>query len=463
MAVSSRILVFIILFFFLTLSATAIAQSPEIQSLIKLERAQRAMVDEKYDKALGIYEEILQLTGGSPDISYKAAHAAYKTQQYEKGQQLILQTLATDDILFQQTTTYVAAFGLAASIEDAIEDLATQAKAQELARVEAQQKKEAREQAQQEQKARALAEKQALEKALALVPKGMAYIYPGEFLMGSTFFEVDRLVRECAEDGFQFKECWGRFQDEQPRHPVTMHAFYLDRYEVTNQSFEKFVLATKHKTTAERKGWGFGFNRQGKWANIKGAHWRQPDGGLNVFDAKHGDHPVVSVSWDDANAYCQHYGKRLPTEAEWEHAARAGTLIRYWWGNEWTYGNTHLGQVANVRDKTAERVLKLVNVTPEYDDSFSQTAPVGSYEANPWGLYDMNGNVVEWTADWYTETYYQNSPTKNPQGPAAGKTRVVRGGSWIDLPLAVRSASRFGQLPEYSLVTTGFRCAQDVK
>jgi len=329
--------------------------------------------------------------------------------------------------------------------------------------VQAQRKKEAREQAQREQEANALVKIQEKEKALAAVPRGMAYIPPGKFLMGSTQFEVDRLVRECTEDELPIKECWGRFQDEQPRHPVTIDTFYLDRYEVNNDLFEKFVLATKYQTTAERKGGAFGLDGKGTWANINGAQWRQPDGRLNVFTSKHGDHPVVAVSWEDAHAYCKHYGKRLPTEAEWEYAARAETTIRYWWGNEWTYGNARLGQVANIRDRTANLVLKLANVTPQYDDSFSQTAPVGSYEANPWGLHDMNGNVVEWTADWYAEDYYQQTSTLNPQGPAHGKTRVVRGGSWIDLPLAVRSASRFGTLPETSLGTTGFRCAQDPK
>jgi formylglycine-generating enzyme len=176
-----------------------------------------------------------------------------------------------------------------------------------------------------------------------------------------------------------------------------------------------------------------------------------------VFDSNREKHPVVSVSWEDAQAYCRWTGKRLPTEAEFEYATRAGTETKYWWGN----GHPSSRQVANIGDESAKRQYSDWTIMTEYDDGYVRTAPVGSFEANPFGLHDMTGNVWEWTADRYDELYYGSSPRKNPQGPSKGDSRVTCGGSWNDAPDDVRSAGRGKRIPTNRGGRVGFRCAQD--
>ena len=161
------------------------------------------------------------------------------------------------------------------------------------------------------------------------------------------------------------------------------------------------------------------------------------------------------MSWEDAKAYCEQYGKRLPTEAEWEYAARAGTSTRNWWGND-PPGSR---RVANIADVSTKDLFN--NYLASYNDGFVRTAPVGTMAANPWGLFDMIGNVWEWTADWYGEDYYSQSSQRNPKGPETGDYRVVRGGSWNNQPFNSRSAYRGGGHPSVRNVTFGFRCLQD--
>jgi formylglycine-generating enzyme required for sulfatase activity len=151
---------------------------------------------------------------------------------------------------------------------------------------------------------------------------------------------------------------------------------------------------------------------------------------------------VVNVSWGGAAAYTQFYGKRLPTEAEWEKAARGGLVgKRFPWGD-----SDPDGTQSNFADKSV-------------DDGYRYTAPVGSFTPNGYGLYDMAGNVGEWCSDWYGGKYYSSSPSHSPTGPSSGTRRVVRGGSWNDIPLFVRVASRMMGPPTFTNYTTGFRCA----
>ncbi len=267
----------------------------------------------------------------------------------------------------------------------------------------------------------------------------MVLIPAGEFWMGSPDGEGEN--------------------DEHPRHKVALSAFYLDKYEVTNRFFQQFAQQTSYRTTAEQEGKAWAFTAKGKPEELSGAHWRKPEGGETVFDSNREEHPVVSVSWEDAHAYCRWAGKRLPTEAEFEYATRAGTETKYWWGN----GNPGSRRVANIGDESLNRQYSdwPLPIMTGYDDGSVRTAPVGSFEANPFGLYDMTGNVWEWTSDRYDKQYYGNSPRKDPMGQSNGDFRVLRGGSWTNAPDDVRSANRIRHSPTYRFGPFGFRCAQD--
>lgn len=265
----------------------------------------------------------------------------------------------------------------------------------------------------------------------------MVLIPAGEFRMGSPDGEGDK--------------------GEHPRHSVALSAFYLDKYEVSNRFFQQFVQQTSHQTTAEQEGTAVARTAAGKWEEVRGAHWRKPEGAETVFDSNREEHPVVSVSWADAQAYCRWAGKRPPTEAEFEYATRAGTKTKYWWGD----GHPGSRPVANVADESLKRQYSNWAIMTGYDDGYVHAAPVGSFEANPFGLHDMTGNVSEWTADWYDEQYYKNSSRKNPQGPSKRDYKVVRGGSWGDGVVDVRSADRNRYTPADRVVVVGFRCAQD--
>lgn len=196
--------------------------------------------------------------------------------------------------------------------------------------------------------------------------------------------------------------------DEKPRRRLYLDAFRIDKFEVTNALFGGFMQATGHRA--------LGWWNDGKWSGAT--------------------KPVVGVNWNDANAYCNWAGKRLPTEAEWEKAARGTDGGKYPWGEQW---NTS-------RANSNER----------------KTVAVGSYSrgASPYGAQDMAGNVWEWVADWYFESYYRNAPERNPKGPSFGQYRVLRGGSWNSPPRDLRTSYRIMFGPSARSFSFGFRCAQ---
>lgn len=204
---------------------------------------------------------------------------------------------------------------------------------------------------------------------------------------------------------------------------TTIAPFFLDRTEVTNAEFRRFAQAT-------------GYQSEGRWT---------------LYATPERDrHPVVAVTWNDALAYARWAGKRLPTEAEWEFAARAGRPAA-------AYGTAGAGETA--RDRAAfgrtvvnPRRMPLRGI---------QTSPVASFPPNPFGLYDMAGNAAEWCADWFDAGYYAISPARNPPGPDFGRGRVVRGGSWNDRAGYLMAERRYGLPPGTIAFTLGFRCAAD--
>ena len=289
---------------------------------------------------------------------------------------------------------------------------------------------------------------------------------------------------------------WGR-SDEFPSHQVEVSAFYMDVHEVTNKQFKAFIDATGYITTAEKKpDWEelkkqvpTGTPKPGDemlvaaslvftspnhpvsfdnptiwWKWVAGANWKHREGPTSILEGKD-DYPVVHVSWEDAMAYCQWVGKRLPTEAEWEFAARGGQKSAiYPWGTELiTKGKSK----ANAWDG------KFPNKNTALD-GYVGAAPVRQFAPNPYGLYDMAGNVWEWVSDWYTADYYQECGNKglvvSPQGPAKSfdpdepysQKKVVRGGSFLcndDYCSGFRIGARMKTSWDTGLNHTGFRCA----
>ena len=208
---------------------------------------------------------------------------------------------------------------------------------------------------------------------------------------------------------------------ELPVHTVQLDAFYMDVHEVTVGQFKQFV---------EQSGYNYG----GNWDKI--ARYSPGD-----------EYPMIYVNWIDATAYARWAGKRLPTEAEWEYAARGGLAgRRYSWGD----GEELARDYANYSGIGGKDVWE---GWPN-----GGTAPVGSFAANGYGLYGIAGNVLEWCQDWLDKDYYNNSPTKNPPGPDTGSYRVSRGGSWLNAASTLRVAYRGSFLPDYRNGSFGFRC-----
>ena len=287
--------------------------------------------------------------------------------------------------------------------------------------------------------------------AMLLVPSG-------EFWLGSDPDEV------CEWDStVKYDICLPeRNADYAPRHQVKIDAFYLDAHETTVEQFANFVEETGYISTVESKGKqyavvegsNFLFGKSWQSDTVEEADWRHPRGRSQTVSESHTKLPVVQVSWFDAHQYCQWTGKRLPTEAEWEYAARAGTSTKHWWGNV-----EPTEQVGNIPDVQFRSIFSGNIEFEKVDDGFARSAPVGSFPPNPWGLFDMAGNVWEWTNDWYDPRTYLEKTQRNPNGPATGNEKVKRGGSWFSYKeLKVRSS----QPPEDSDDRTGFRCAQDV-
>ena len=300
---------------------------------------------------------------------------------------------------------------------------------------------------------------------------GMVWIAGGEFNMG-------------AEEGEGYPE-------EYPQHKVALDGFWMDEHEVTNEQFAQFVKATGYVTTAERQpDWELmkqqlppgtekphdSLLRAGSlvfvptkqpvalndpsqwWQFVYGANWKHPEGpGSNLKGRER--HPVVHVSWEDAAAFCKWAGKRLPTEAEWEWAAKEGGQSTYSWGNK-----PVSPEVAN----TWQGQFPISNTGA---DGFATTAPVKAYGANRFGLHDMSGNVWEWTADWMDANFYrtEESTNINPKGPADGSNtthpfqKVLKGGSFLchsSYCTGYRTARRSSNGWESSSNHIGFRCVK---
>lgn len=281
---------------------------------------------------------------------------------------------------------------------------------------------------------------------LTLVPAG-------EFLMGSGE-SPEELARAFAASDTKPEY----FANEQPAHRVRIaKPFYLGVHEVTLGQFLKFYHEASYKVEAERDGkGGYGYTGETFEQRLQFMPWSWG------FAGQTQEHPVVNVTWNDAVAFCEWLSRkegkiyRLPTEAEWEYACRAKTTT--WWYN----GNDpeRLPQVANVADASAKAKFPTWKWTIRASDGYGFSAPVGSFQANAFGLFDMHGNVWEFCADWYDQDYYAGSPTDDPQGPASGTSRVLRGGAWNFRPICCRSANRDWRAPAYRDYSTGFRVAR---
>ena len=231
----------------------------------------------------------------------------------------------------------------------------------------------------------------------------MRLVPAGEFMMGSN-------------DGLD---------NEKPPHRVYVDAFYMDKFEATTSRYKRFL----------------------EGADLKEPEYWETRGILSSPTwEEYGDRPVVGVTWHDADAYCRHYGKRLPTEAEWEKAARGTDERKYPWGNQEPSRSR-----ANYDEKRAWEGYRTLSASGSHQSGKS-----------PYGIHDMAGNVWEWVADWYDDGYYKNSPNRNPKGPSSGDSKVLRGGSWGNHPDNLRSADRGGVDPTSVHNAFGFRCLQDI-
>ncbi len=255
----------------------------------------------------------------------------------------------------------------------------------------------------------------------------MTRVPVGTFKMGSSFVENKRYLKKCLKYDKSCELWW--FSDEYPDRLIFLDSYWIDIYEVTNEKYLEFVLATGHRFALDETCDSDKCRDGNLWQGAS-------------FPPRIERQPVTQVSWSDADAYCRWRGKRLPSEAEWEKAARGPSGNIYPWGsgspkNRATYGRKWRGV-------------------------FTMT-DVGAYSrgVSLYGLHDMAGNVWEWVDDWYDLKYYSWRRKKNPRGPAEGKFKVVRGGSWVNYPDSLRSSFRRWSQPEVRFNDTGFRCAKD--
>jgi len=249
----------------------------------------------------------------------------------------------------------------------------------------------------------------------------MVSVPAGKFYMGCN----EQVDSECNSN-------------EKPGRWVYVDAIRIDKTEVTVAAYRRCVQAGRCSS-------------EGLTSGILGeCNWDRGD---------RENHPLNCVTWEQAQAYCEWAGKRLPTEAEWEKAARGTDGRKYPWGNS-GYGAG--GRVANIPDETAKRRWPNWPIAQGYDDGYFATAPVGSFPAgaSPYGTLDMVGNVWEWVQGWYGADYYRQGPNRNPTGPDSGQSRVLRGGSWNLVRRHDRASSRAGDAPGSRHDPGGFRCAQ---
>lgn len=277
-------------------------------------------------------------------------------------------------------------------------------------------------------------------------PDNMVLVAQGSFLRGSTEEQLNVVGGYCASVEILRKLGCTRddFLDEYPQSLVTLDEFWIDRDEVTNEQFERFVAATRYVTTAEQTGSSSVWNPgAAQLDRVQGANWRSPLG-PSGSGAGTKDHPVVHISWEDARSYCSWAGKRLPTEAEWEKAARGTYGREFPWGDEWD------------PNENPSR-LSFIGLRP-----VAGLQPVGSFARgrSPYGANDMLGNVFEWVADWYGADYYKVSSALNPPGPDAGNHRILRGGSWGTNQFLLRVPWRRAVAPNDTSSLYGFRCAR---
>jgi formylglycine-generating enzyme required for sulfatase activity len=280
---------------------------------------------------------------------------------------------------------------------------------------------------------------------------GMVLLSGGTFRMGTDF------ALGFPADG------------EGPVREVRLDEFYIDAVPVTNEAFQRFVDATSYRTEAERFGWSFVFagdlgdtHREAEsvvgvewWRRIDGASWLHPEG-LESHIENRMEHPVTQVSWNDAAAFATWAGKRLPTEAEWEYAARGGLDQKlYPWGDELTPDGAHrcnIWQGVFPDDNTSE-------------DGYAGVAPVRAFPPNGYGLYSMTGNTWEWCADWFHPTFHIEATRLNPVGPLDGSARVLKGGSYLchsSYCNRYRVAARSSNTPDSATTNMGFRCVRDL-
>ena len=278
----------------------------------------------------------------------------------------------------------------------------------------------------------------------------MVQLPGGRFLMGSN-------DKSFPEDG------------EGPVREVTLSPFWIDRYAVTNAAFAAFTEATGYVSEAERFGWSFvfygllpgdfpptrGVAQTPWWRQVYGANWAHPEGPQSDVRGRL-EHPVVHVSWNDAAAYARWTGKRLPTEAEWEYAARGGLEgKRYPWGDRLTPDKKH-------RCNIWQGTFPSKNTGK---DGFLGTAPVTAFEPNGYGLYNMVGNTWEWCQDFWSPDYHVSGPRENPSGPPVGEARVIKGGSYLchaSYCNRYRASARTNNTPDSTLGHTGFRLVRSL-
>jgi formylglycine-generating enzyme len=277
---------------------------------------------------------------------------------------------------------------------------------------------------------------------------GLVGLDGGEFLMGT-------------DDRYGFQA-----DGEGPVRAVQLRPFQISPVTVTNERFAEFVQATGHVSVAERYGWSFVFGgllpddfpptraaaQAPWWRQVHGADWRHPEGPQSSLDER-GDHPVVHVAWTDPLAYCTWAGTRLPSEAEWEYAARGGLeQARFPWGDELTPGGKHRCNIWQ-GDFPSRNTLA---------DGYLGTAPVDAYQPNGFGLFNVAGNVWEWCADWFHSSFHEHGPRLDPTGPPAGQAKVIRGGSYLchrSYCNRYRVAARTLSTPDSSTGHQGFRVA----